>query len=174
MKKFNFIKGCFALLSLWMSLFFVFRLLFVYRHFDQIENIKSIFTFGVSSDFSTASIIVSTSICFILFSHKRSNQNLTLTSFKIFSIILIVLICIIEYSSLILYSEWGSTVSYKAISYLTEGSNAWKSAWKSIDFYIIIYSLIGIAFIKTLNKILHLFFNSVSNHISLSNSQLIH
>lgn len=171
MKKINFIKGCLALFSLWMCTFFVFRLLFVYRHFDQIENIKSIFKFGFGSDISTASIIVSTSICILLFSHKRNNQKTTFTSFKIYSLALAALIIIIEYSSLILYTEWGSTVSYKAISYLSNGINGWTSVIRSIDFYIIIYALLGVTFFKTLNRILQLFFTSVSNHIVRSKSQ---
>ena len=171
MKKINFIKGCLALFLLWMGTFFVFRLLFVFRYFDQIENISSILKFGLSSDISTASIIVSTSICFLIFSYKR-NKKITFSLFKTYSIALIVLVTLVEYSSLILYAEWGSTVSYKAISYLTEGIHTWKSAFKSIDFYLIIYVLLGIAFFRQLNQILRLFFLSVSNSILHNKSQL--
>ena len=158
MHAFRFIKGIAVLFLLWMSTLLLFRLIFVYRYFDYIDQPTTTLLNGIKSDQGILSIIIGISICFLIFRNNRNKTKASLLYFKILSFVMFATIACIEHCSSLLYSEWGSTLSYKAISYVAEGKEAWITALRSLDAYILLYIGIGITFFKILDKILQFFF----------------
>jgi phosphoglycerol transferase MdoB-like AlkP superfamily enzyme len=57
-------------------------------------------------------------------------------------IILWIFVCIVEFSSVLIYKEWGSTLDSRAISYLLHPQEAWASVKDFIPFWVIFFGLL--------------------------------
>lgn len=56
-----------------------------------------------------------------------------------------VFICLTEYSSALLYAEWGTTTDYRSFSYLSYKSEAWASVYKFIPLWYTLFSIVLLA-----------------------------
>ena len=70
------------------------------------------------------------------------------------NILLWIGICIVEYSSVIIYKEWGTSLDSRAISYLKHPNEAWASSKDFIPFWATVFGLlILISGIKRISRI---------------------
>lgn len=139
--------------TLLLAFTFLYRILFIFKYFDNINSPLSTLSNAFSVDISTVSY--TTLLFTILYLIFR------ITNFKFFDILIKYLsffICFIlflaEYSSLTIYEHWGSTVSYRATSYLENGSNGWNTLIENIDSYIAPSFIIFILHVYLTNHIL--------------------
>lgn len=139
------LKGITALACYWTSLFLLLRLIFILRYKDSVDQIGSVIYYGFTGDLAITTSIISLSSLILLFQTAR-NTKVTFKTLKYFSLFVLFCIISIEYSSSVIYQEWGSTLTWRATSYLSGSTSGWQTMLTSIDIYLALYVCIGAAF----------------------------
>ncbi len=159
----RYLQGLSILTIYWSALFLIFRLLFIYTYRSSIDNYSSVLIYGYFGDLSIImSLVAITSLIILFWSQK--NEKLILKTLKIYSLISLSAITLVEYSSNLLYSEWGSTLTWRATSYLGDGIYGWQSAITSINFYLIFYFVVAIGFYFVFTRLIDFFFTTRQIH----------
>ena len=157
MNAIKYTKGLIALIIYWTSLFLFLRLLFIFRYNNSIDDITSTLVHGLLGDASIVISIIALSSIILVF-YSKSNSQRIIKTLKYFSFLLLATIFIVEYASSILYYEWGSTLTWRATSYLGDGLVGWKTMVTSLDLHIILYIILGVGFTSLLSRIYEFFF----------------
>ncbi|MBK9734599.1 MAG: hypothetical protein IPO92_06380 [Saprospiraceae bacterium] len=90
-------------------------------------------------------------VIYLVFGKEWIRKFIMYLNFTIF-----IVISLVEFASVLLYSEWGTTVDSRALSYLSHPNEAWASTRDFISFWPIIIGLtILIAGIKRLSAIFY-------------------
>jgi hypothetical protein len=116
----------------WMLFFAFGRLLFMLYHFRELKGIpfsEYAFTFikAIFLDNSTTCYFLSFSFLFLLV-HQFLRNRLFAHINRVYSYVLIIIVSIIVSAEFELYSEWGSKLNYKALTYLENPSEIFRSA----------------------------------------------
>jgi|GEM_PF-5382208 len=120
---------------------FLYRILFLFKYLDKVEHPIETFLNAISVDLSTTSYIT---LLFIILSlvFKLTKLNIFNSVRKHTSLMICFILFLAEYSSLAIYEHWGNTITYRATSYLEDGSSGWNTLLENIDLYIIPSALI--------------------------------
>ena len=148
------IYGLIVLTLFWATLFFTLRVMFISKYHDLIEDYTSTINYGMIGDLSTIGGILGLSALTLLITTVKNRRR----HLKILSSAILIIVILIDYSSALLYSEWGSTLSWRAMSYLQDSKVGWYSALTFIDIQIIYYIMIGIIFTAILFRTIDFFF----------------
>ena len=124
----------------WLSVFTLFRLLFIIVYFYKVKDssiTEILFSIskGVRLDISVISYLTAfPMILFVLY--QLLEKDIFLKFKKIFTISITILVITISVSEILLYSEWGTKLNYKAISHLTQPSEVFRTAtWFQTIFF---------------------------------------
>jgi phosphoglycerol transferase MdoB-like AlkP superfamily enzyme len=129
----------FRLVVFYMSSLMFWRLLFIW--YNDVEEIGSPLVHALSLDFSmTCGVFLVSFIPWILYL-IFGNEFLRKLIFYI-NVFVWIVICLVEYSSIILYKEWGSTVDSRAISYLMHPNEAWASTKDFVPLWATVFAMI--------------------------------
>jgi phosphoglycerol transferase MdoB-like AlkP superfamily enzyme len=121
-------------------LFFLFLWRWVFVSHNDIEHLWEAERHGLKLDLSM--------VCGIVVLQWLPWLAYLLTGWDIFRKVLVTMavvlwtsICLIEFSSVVMYKDWGATLDARAISYLTHLREAWASSRSSIAFWPCIFLL---------------------------------
>lgn len=135
-----------------LSLYFPFRLFvfylvgltfwkLVFIWYNEVPNVLNSIIEGFRLDFSMiCGVFLVGYIPYILY--HIFGRSLLLNVTKYLHIMLWLVVCVIEFSSLLIYKEWGSTLDSRAISYLQHPQEAWASVRDFIPILPIFFSLV--------------------------------
>lgn len=141
----RYLQGLSVLTIYWSALLLLMRLLFIVKYRTNIDDYASVLYYGYLGDLSIILSLVAASSFILLFrslkNYKRSSKAL-----KTFSLLSLITIILVEYSSSLLYKEWGTTLTWRAISYLNDSKIGWQTALSSIDHLAITYIITAIIF----------------------------
>lgn len=149
-----------------LSIHFLYRTLFLIKYFDKIENPIHSYNNSIPVDLSTVSYIT---LLFIVLNlvFKITKLKTINSIIKYTSLVICIILFLAEYASIAIYEHWGSTITYRATSYLEDGPSGWKTLIQNIDFYIIPSAIILILHICLTYYILR------KNRLNLSVFKLI-
>lgn len=129
---------------LYLSIVYVIGLLFwklLFITFNDVDDVFGCVLAGARLDFSM--------ICGVFligflpyWMYLIFGNSFWVTILKIINIILWIFVCIVEFSSILIYKEWGSTLDQRAISYLLHPQEAWASVRDFIPWSMVFFGLI--------------------------------
>ena len=127
------------------------KLLFIY--FNDVDDIFGCLLAGIRLDFSMiCGVFLAGFIPYWLY--MLLGNTFWINILKFIHIFLWIFVCIVEFSSILIYKEWGSTLDQRAISYLLHPQEAWASVRDFIPISIVFFGLlISISGIKKIHSI---------------------
>jgi phosphoglycerol transferase MdoB-like AlkP superfamily enzyme len=135
----------------WISLL-LWRVLFIYFNegSDYLQVIKSSFKLDMSM---IGGVFLISAIPYWLYMAFGKPFLMKIT--KIINIILWIFVSIVEFSSILLYKEWGTTLDNRAINYLLHPQEAWASVKDFVPFSAVFFGLL--IFVSGLKRLFLLF-----------------
>lgn len=115
---------------------FLYRGLFICKYFYEIKDPLNIFLNSIQVDVSTVSYITLGFLVLVLllgiFKYKKAPSLL-----NSYSVLICIIVLVVEYASLTIYKHWGATISYRALTYLEDGTSGWNTATENFDLYLL-------------------------------------
>ena len=107
----------------------------MYKYIDQIDNPSSIIFHSLPVDLSTSSYLALLFVIFhIIYITTKLKVLPEIIRYLFFLICLLFLL--VEYSSIAIYEHWGTVSTYRAASYLEDGTSGWRTLIENIDIFL--------------------------------------